>query len=327
MAERASRRRCRDVPDVQRARLLEAMAEVVADHGLRGASASRVASRAGVSRETFVKQFEDPDDCFLALLDWMLDRAEELIFNAFSQAPSWRDGVLDGLESLLGFLDQEPVRTRVCLLERVPANSTALEPRVRALDRLGLLVDERAREELSLERQPPAAMFEATIGSVLVLLRRRLLNGDAPPFGALLGELVEVVVAPYLGPSAAVRAASVGRRRAQVLLDASLIDPARHELEDSRPPPSRQCAPAATMRALPLAEPRRQQPSRFGGHRGVALRAGLRAPLSALAGGSAREAGGRRGQTECVEPFIVWGQGCAGAGAMVRGWHAIDSLT
>lgn len=231
MAERASRRRCRDVPDVQRARLLEAMAEVVADHGLRGASASRVASRAGVSRETFVKQFEDPDDCFLALLDWMLDRAEGLIFNAFSQAPSWRDGVLDGLESLLGFLDQEPVRTRVCLLERVPANSTALEPRVRALDRLGLLVDERAREELSLERQPPAAMFEATIGSVLVLLRRRLLNGDAPPFGALLGELVEVVVAPYLGPSAAVRAASVGRRRAQVLLDASPIDPARHELE------------------------------------------------------------------------------------------------
>lgn len=208
------------------------MAEVAVVRGLRGASAARVAKRAGVSRATFAARFESPETCFLALLDWMLERAGTLIAEALEREPSWSEGVLSGSEALLGFLDEEPIRARVCLLESMVVPPSALGLRIGGLVRLGRLVDERARRELSWERQPPGTMAEATVGSVLGLLRRRLLNGEAPPFTALLGQLAEMVVAPYLGPSAAARVAAEGDERARALLEAraGMTEPPEVEL-------------------------------------------------------------------------------------------------
>jgi AcrR family transcriptional regulator len=205
------------VREVRRVRLLEAMAEVVAERGLRGASVTAVASRASVSRFHFGELFGSLDDCFLALLDRMLGRATTLIDEAFERESCWSDGVLAGLEALLVFLDAESVSARACLVETVAGTPPALESRAHMLKRLGALVDS-ARHQLSVERQPPAAMSEATIASVLGMLRRRLLSGEAPPFVSLLGELAEVVVAPYLGPTAAMKAARMGSERAQVSL-------------------------------------------------------------------------------------------------------------
>lgn len=202
----------------QRARVRHAIAEVVAEQGLRGASASHVAKRAGVSRAALAEHFGSLDDCFLALLDWMLERATALTAAAFERESSWEDGVLAGLEALLAFLDREPTCTRACLLESVAGLSPGLQLRAQTLGRLGLLVNVAARKELSLERQPPAVMSEATLGSVLGILRRRLISGDAPPFVGLFGQLAEVVVAPYFGPAAAAQAARKGHNRAQALL-------------------------------------------------------------------------------------------------------------
>lgn len=193
----------------------------MAEHGIRGASGSRVAERAGISRTTFKKQFDSADDCFLALLDWMLERAVSLVEEAFRREPSWSNGVLAALEALLVFLDSEPLRARACLLERTAILWSRLRSRAEALADLGLLVDERARRELPPERQPPVAMSEATIDSVLGLLRRRLLVDEVPPFVSVLGPLAELVVAPYLGPDAAARASSAGLERSRALLEES----------------------------------------------------------------------------------------------------------
>ena len=203
----------------QRARLLEAMACVAAEQGLRGATAVQVAKRAGVSRGALVQHFADIDDCFLALLDWLLERSTALAADAFKRELAWDDGVLAGLEALLVFLDSEPISARACLLESMTGLSAGFHSRAMRLEQLGQLVDSAARRQLALERQPPAPMSEVIVASVLGLLRKRLLAGEAPPFAALLGQLTEVVVAPYFGPSAAARAARRGHERAQVLLE------------------------------------------------------------------------------------------------------------
>jgi AcrR family transcriptional regulator len=202
---------------MRRDRVLRAMAEVVVDRGLRGASVAAVASRASVSRAVFSELFDSLDGCFLALLDWMLGRATALIGEAAERESSWGDGVLAGVEALLVFLDSEPVAARACLLEVVAVAPLPQASRDATLGRLGVLVD-KAREELSVERQPPAAMSEATVTSVLGMLRRRLRSGEAPPYVGMLGELAEVIVAPYLGPTAAAAAAVRGHDRARSLL-------------------------------------------------------------------------------------------------------------
>lgn len=194
--------------DSQRARVLDAVGHVVAERGLRGATVAAVAGRAQVSRATFAELFDSVDDCFVALLDEMLERATVSIGEAFERHARWSEGVLGGLEALLVFLDSEPVSARACLLESVAAPPPALEARTRVLARIGSFVD-RARAELSLERQPPPAMSAATIASVFGMLRKRLLSGEAPPFIALLSQLAEIVIMPYLGPTAA---ASAGRK-------------------------------------------------------------------------------------------------------------------
>lgn len=211
--------------DSQRRRMLDATAAIVAARGLRGASVSAVVRRARVSRDAFGEHFHDLDHCFATLLEATLEDAATLAEQAFERQPCWRDGILAGLEALLTFLDANPVAARACLLAGLASPPPTLASSTRALDRLRTLVDQ-VRAQLSHERQPPAAMAEATVGSVLGILRRRLLTGEAPPFVSLLGELAEVVLAPYLGPSAAVEAASAGRDRARALLRDGIVAPA-----------------------------------------------------------------------------------------------------
>lgn len=224
-------RRRGEIVESQRVRLLEGMGKVVAERGLRGASAAQVAKRAGVSRATLAQHFSDLDDCFLAMLDWMLERGTALAAEAFDRESFWEDGVLAGLEALLTFLDSEPACARASLLESMTGLSLGFQSRAQTLGRLGRLVDAAARQQLPVERQPTATMPEAMIASVLGILRRRLLNGEVPPFVGMLGQLVEVVVAPYLGPAAAEQAASRGRDRAQVLLQEHSLRPRRSGVE------------------------------------------------------------------------------------------------
>ena len=55
--------------------MLAAAAQVVGEVGYGGMSVARVTDRAGVSRRTFYEQFEDREDCFLALFEEALERA------------------------------------------------------------------------------------------------------------------------------------------------------------------------------------------------------------------------------------------------------------
>jgi AcrR family transcriptional regulator len=208
------------------------MAEVALERGLRGATTSLVAKRAGVSRNTLADQFATLEECFLGLVDWMLQQATPLVVEAFERESSWDEGVLACLEQLLTFFDTRPVRTQVCLLESMALPPSQLQPRAHLLGQVGAYVDLLARRELSEERRPPAAMADVAIGSVLGLVRRRLLLGGAPPFVALLGPLAEIVVALYLGPRAAGRAADAGCERARALLDQRVAAPRRRQVDE-----------------------------------------------------------------------------------------------
>jgi AcrR family transcriptional regulator len=69
---------------MQRARIMRAAAQVVAaqvvaEHGFSGASITRVAETAGVSRATFYHLFENFEECFLAVLDAAMRRTSARI--------------------------------------------------------------------------------------------------------------------------------------------------------------------------------------------------------------------------------------------------------
>jgi AcrR family transcriptional regulator len=204
------------VLELQRRRMLDAMAHVLAERGLRSATIGEVASRAGVSRATFCELFEGLEDCFVALLEHVMVRSTTLIREAFAREASWQDAVCAGLEALLVFLDSEPALARMILVEALAGPIAALQRRARLLEPLKPLV-EGGRERLPAHAQPPPVTAEATIIAVAGILHARLVDGQAPPYIDLLGELNGLVVAPYLGVSAAAQAIERGDARARVL--------------------------------------------------------------------------------------------------------------
>ncbi len=63
-----------EVTGSQRARMLQAMAEAMAERGYVGTPVAEIIRRAGVSRETFYQQFSSKQDCFLAGLEDAIGR-------------------------------------------------------------------------------------------------------------------------------------------------------------------------------------------------------------------------------------------------------------
>lgn len=209
---------------MQRRCVLDAMAQVVAERGLRCTTIRLVTERAAVSPSVFGRFFPNLEVCFLELLEQAMARFTGLMIEAFEAETSWLDGVLAGLEALLVFLDREPELARVCLVGSLAAPPATLRRRLDLLAPLKPLVD-GAREQLSADEQPIPLVAEATIVSLTGILHARLVAGDAPPFIGLLGELVGIVVTPYLGVSAANREMKRGEARARILVQEMSVGP------------------------------------------------------------------------------------------------------
>ena len=219
--ERAAQGRRRPVDraqivEIQRARMLEAMTEIVAERGLHGTTIAAVAKQACVSRVTFAEVFGSLEQAFVALVEQVTEWPANLIRDAFARESSWRAGMLASIEALLVFLDAEPALARVCVIDALAGPQAALEHRVRLLQPLIALVD-GGRDSLPQSKQPPPITAEAMVVAVAGLLHARVVSCEAPPFINLLGELTELVVSPFLGPKEAAEARRIGDERSQAI--------------------------------------------------------------------------------------------------------------
>lgn len=190
------------VEGIQRARIVSAMVEVAAEQGFLGAAVGRVVARAGVSRRTFYELFDGRETCFLAAFDWGVEQASAPVAEAYARESSWRERVRAALLALLAFLDAEPELARVCIVEALGAGTLVLRRRARVLQELSDALRAGAPGGRNAS-EPPLLTAEAVIGGAFSVVHTRLsLGGDAPLTG-LLGQLMALIVLPYLGASAA----------------------------------------------------------------------------------------------------------------------------
>jgi AcrR family transcriptional regulator len=94
----------------QRERLVAAMAEVCAESGYAGASATAVARAAGVSTVTFYEQFADKRECLLAAHRQLLGRLLDEVDRVREEAggPGERPRALIGKLAMAGEADRLP---------------------------------------------------------------------------------------------------------------------------------------------------------------------------------------------------------------------------
>lgn len=185
----------------QRGRLLDAMAQAVAEHGYGAATVAHVVGRAGVSRKTFYEHFADREDCFLALYDtaiaYVLTRIVEAVGTEEAVGDP-RARVESGLTAFLAVLAEEPAMSRTIVLEVHAAGPRALARRRAALEAFAqryedLNAEARAADPAVPSLSPDLAL--ALVGAVLELAAARIERGEAASLGDLAGPLSGFVVA------------------------------------------------------------------------------------------------------------------------------------
>lgn len=102
---------------VQRAKLLEAMVQVVAEKGYAAATVADAVRLARVSRGTFYALFDSKQACFGAAYTLGTEVLEARIDEAIAGAADWRDELRLGVRTFLRTLAEEPRFARVYLLE------------------------------------------------------------------------------------------------------------------------------------------------------------------------------------------------------------------
>ncbi len=190
--------------EFQRARIIAATIAIASEHGVGGVTVSRVLTKARMSRRTFYELFDDCGDCLCAAYEQILDRAVSRARPAYEAEKRWVDRVRAGLRAALEFFDERPEFARLCFLQAPAAGEQTLACRARLVRALAAAVDaDYAAERRS--RALPELISQALIGGVLEILHARLLADQTIDLAELSGQLMAVIVLPYLGPAAARR--------------------------------------------------------------------------------------------------------------------------
>lgn len=195
--------------EVQRTRILEAMAEMTVDWGAGAVTVSHVVARAGVSRRTFYELFGDREACLLAAFDLGVDRARARMVPVYTAEARWRDGIRVGLATFLAFLEDEPALGRLCVVHSLGGGADVLNRRAEVLGTLAEVVGRGRMEGVAGREQPPAMIAEGVVGAVLSVIYTRLQGPEErigeQPLTQLFGVLMNLILLPYLGPGAARR--------------------------------------------------------------------------------------------------------------------------
>jgi AcrR family transcriptional regulator/DNA-binding MarR family transcriptional regulator len=188
---------------MQRARLLAAAVATFAELGYAGASVAHIAGRARVSRRTFYDLFESREDCLLAVLQDAVERITAEMALADLAGVAWRERVRGGLLVILSFFDREPVLARVCVVQALQGGPRVLAWREELLGELAGVLDQ-GRVEHTRSRERTVLTAEGLVGAAFAIIYARLSpSRHQEPLRSLLGELMSLIVLPYLGSAAA----------------------------------------------------------------------------------------------------------------------------
>lgn len=190
----------------QSRRLLVALIRIVADQGYNAATITGIAEAAGVTTRTFYKYFESVEDCYLAAFDAAGELLAERLTAAYEGEDGWPLKVRAALAAALEFFAASPELARLLLTEPFVAGAAVSR---RYQERLAQLAPFLAagRDSSPQGATFPPSTERGLIGSIASQVGRKAGAGDAEGLPALLPDLTQFVLTPYLGAAEARRVA------------------------------------------------------------------------------------------------------------------------
>jgi AcrR family transcriptional regulator len=189
----------------QRARLISGMIAAVAELGYSKATVAKVIKPAKVSRRTFYETFADKEECYRAAYESCLEFLRERTLAAVSEG-EWPDSVRLGLEALLEGLAAQPKVATFFLISPASIDDAVASRHHLAMRELVQALVTEAPDTGS-GGAPTATRIEALAGGLARLAAMKVSAGEADELPALLPDLVELFLRPFVGSEEAIRAA------------------------------------------------------------------------------------------------------------------------
>lgn len=172
----------------QRERLFGAIVAAVADKGYEATTVADLVRLSGVSRSDFYKHFASKQDCFVAMVEELVEPAVEAILGRAEEADEQR--VQEVFEAFLAFAAMHPATARVCIVElhtAGPEAEAAVDGVFAAIEKL---VSE-ANERVPGREETPPEVVRALIGGLRKVIHTRLARREESELERLAPQLWE----------------------------------------------------------------------------------------------------------------------------------------
>lgn len=191
----------------QRDRLTVGAISAVAERGYHEASVTEICAAAGVSRRTFYSHFASKQECYLQTFDLISEHLGEEMTEAGAEEEGWPEKVRARLAALLDVFAANPNLVRFTLVAPLRAGEEIATRYQLGLERmLRILTGDRPAE--GSMRQPSPAIEQALVGGMMASIIQKVQDGEEEDLAALLPDLVELFLTPYVGRQEAARAAA-----------------------------------------------------------------------------------------------------------------------
>ncbi|MET0603517.1 MAG: TetR family transcriptional regulator [Baekduia sp.] len=190
----------------QRARILDAVLEVSAQHGFEAASVRELIVAAGLSTEAFYSHFPSKEDAWDTVFDQAFVELFAAVWHAALAESDRTAKVTAAVDAALGLLAASPEQARLLLVDAPTAGRAGLPAIDDALKAFTRVVGGATAGPKALPKSLPGAMA----AGIAELVGGWVLDGRATQVPELHAALVEIILTPPLGLAAAARAADAG---------------------------------------------------------------------------------------------------------------------
>jgi AcrR family transcriptional regulator len=191
-----------------RARLLGSVVHLTLDEGYATLTDAQIAQFAGVSTEAFHRQFAGKEECFLAVLDEFVSETLDGVRPAMDAADSWEEGVCRAIEAFLSHLIARQALLRIAFIDLFEVGPAMVGRMTRSVADFTALLTAGGPPA----RHGPLVAQEAVTGAMWGVISSLVANNRLARLPALVDHLAFIVLAPYVGPRAAVGSVAAARR-------------------------------------------------------------------------------------------------------------------
>ncbi|HEX3452624.1 MAG TPA: TetR/AcrR family transcriptional regulator, partial [Solirubrobacteraceae bacterium] len=190
----------------QRARILDAVADLVASDSYGALKVEDIAERAAVSLVAFYEHYADKEDAFLVAYEVGHGKALASVERAYAAQEDWRLAVRAGIAALFRFLATEPSFAHIALLDAMIATPRTAERARLGVTAYGRMLVPGAEQTHGLV--PPAVTIEAIAGGLFELALHYALEGRIAELPELVPTATYIALAPFVGGEEAAQVAT-----------------------------------------------------------------------------------------------------------------------